>query len=581
MRRTAAGLLLIAGLLPLDVAGTVFAQESANASSDDGSALIDQETLPTATELKGPRPQADPSVLAPAATTLPESIDSLKSPPSLALPNLPDQVRIRELRPITLAEAEQLAEVNSPNLKAVALQVQQAKSSLRASISRWYPTLDLRANGLPQYLSSENRSFESNGTELTNPLNSLNSLTDSLQDEATQRTTESQRTSQVTSANFSAQLRWNLIDPARVPEISAARDNFERVRDSYLIALRDLRLTVATAYFNLQRFDESVNVGKQSVISSLISLRDARARYQAGVATKLEVLEAETQLARDQDLLTESISNQVKARRSLARITDLPQDVTPTAASPSRIIGVWNPSLQESIIAAYAFREELDQFILDISINNSNANAALAAVQPVLGIYNNFTSQRFERQQYQDSRTRDLNGWSVDNAVGLSATWNIFDGGRARAEYRRNKQRAEESAYNFANQRGVIRFQVEEGFYNLRASQKKIRTTSREILSQREALRLARLRFQAGVTTQREVVENQRDLTRAQLRYVTAIAEYNISIAELKRRTGLDQVTSCPDLDLPAEKAQPAASEDVLIEPTPNIPACQASLLGS
>jgi len=567
--------------LPLDVAGTVFAQESANASSDDGSALIDQETLPTATELKGPRPQADPSVLAPAATTLPESIDSLKSPPSLALPNLPDQVRIRELRPITLAEAEQLAEVNSPNLKAVALQVQQAKSSLRASISRWYPTLDLRANGLPQYLSSENRSFESNGTELTNPLNSLNSLTDSLQDEATQRTTESQRTSQVTSANFSAQLRWNLIDPARVPEISAARDNFERVRDSYLIALRDLRLTVATAYFNLQRFDESVNVGKQSVISSLISLRDARARYQAGVATKLEVLEAETQLARDQDLLTESISNQVKARRALARITDLPQDVTPTAASPSRIIGVWNPSLQESIIAAYAFREELDQFILDISINNSNANAALAAVQPVLGIYNNFTTQRFERQQYQDSRTRDLNGWSVDNAVGLSATWNIFDGGRARAEYRRNKQRAEESAYNFANQRGVIRFQVEEGFYNLRASQKKIRTTSREILSQREALRLARLRFQAGVTTQREVVENQRDLTRAQLRYVTAIAEYNISIAELKRRTGLDQVTSCPDLDLPAEKAQPAASEDVLIEPTPNIPACQASLLGS
>ena len=97
------------------------------------------------------------------------------------------------------------------------------------------------------------------------------------------------------SANFSAQLRWNLIDPVRVPEIAAARDNFERARDSYLIALRDLRLTVATAYFNLQRFDESVNVGKQSVVSSLISLRDARARYQAGVATKLEVLEAETQ----------------------------------------------------------------------------------------------------------------------------------------------------------------------------------------------------------------------------------------------------------------------------------------------
>ena len=100
-------------------------------------------------------------------------------------------------------------------------------------------------------------------------------------------------------------------------------------------------------------------------------------------------------------------------------------------------------------------------------------------------------------------------------------------------------------------------------------------------LSQREALRLARLRFQAGVATQREVVDNQRDLTRAQLRYVTAIADYNISLAELRRRTGLDQVASCSAIDLPAEKSQFSAPEEVQIKPTPNIPACQASLLGS
>ena len=99
MRRTAASLLLIAGLLPFDVVGTVFAQDSAEVSSDDGSALIDQQTLPTATELKGPRPQADPSVLASPATTLPESLDSLSSPPTLALPNRPEQVRTDLHRP--------------------------------------------------------------------------------------------------------------------------------------------------------------------------------------------------------------------------------------------------------------------------------------------------------------------------------------------------------------------------------------------------------------------------------------------------------------------------------------------------
>ena len=566
MRQIAASLLLIAGIVPVQNAGVASAQEASDLSSGNGAALIDQSTLPTAIETQGSRPQADPSVMPPAATTLPETLKPLNSPPSLALPNQPDQVRIREFRPLTLVEVEQLAEVNSPRLKAVALEVQQAKSSLRAAISSWYPTLNLPATGLPQYLSSQQQFYDRN---VINPDGS------SGQQEPVRFTEED-------SANFSAQLNWNLIDPRRVPEISAARDTFERARDSYLIALRDLRLSTASAYYELQRYDSQVNVGKQSVAASMLSLRYARARFQAGVATKLEVLEAETQLSRDKDNLSSFLNFQLRARRDLARIINLPQDITPTAASPSKIVGIWEPSLEESIIAAYSFREELDQFILEISINNSGANAALAAVQPVLGLYNNFTARRSDSQVTQEPSTNsDVYGWNMGNSVGLRATWNIFDGGRARAEYRRRKQAAEASAFQFANQRGLIRYQVEQSFYDLRTNQQNIRTTAREVLSQREALRLARLRFAAGVTTQREVVDNQRDLTSAEVRYVNSLADYNITIAQLRRYTGLDQVVSCPPLDLPADKAQTPESEEVQIKPTPIIPACQASLLGS
>ena len=569
MRRTAAAVLLIAGVLPVGLTEIVRAQETAERSSADGAGLIDQTTLPTAIELKGPRPQADPTVLPPAATTLPETLDSLQAPPSLALPDQTDQVRVRELRPLTLSEVEQLAEVNNPNLKAVATQVQQAKSGLRASLARWYPTLNLSANGLPQYLAGEQQTFDQRRTEIIDP------ITDTAEDAG--RLTNTSRW----SANFGAQLNWNLIDPGRVPEIAAARDSFERARDTYLIALRDLRLEAAERYFILQFQDDSVTIGQRSVRASLVSLRDARARYQAGVATKLEVLEAETQLSRDQQLLTDALLEQVKARRDLAALLDLPQDVTPTAASPARVVGIWEPSLQESIVAAYAFREELDRFILDISINNSNANAALAQVQPTLSIFNSFSTQRFQGETNSAPPLEtQVYGWSLDNTLGLSATWNIFDGGRARAEYRRSKQRAQESEFNFATQRNTIRREVEGSFFDLRANQEDIRTASREVLSATEALRLARLRFQAGVTTQREVVDNQRDLTRAQLRYVGAISDYNRSIAELRRYTGLDQVASCPTLILPAEKPEETGVEAIPIEPAPNIPACEASQMG-
>ncbi len=535
-------------------------------TSNDGSALIDQSTLPNAIDLKGSRPRVDPSVVPPAATTLSEPLLPLDAPPNLALPDTTSEVRIRQLRPLTLEEVEQIVEVNSLTLKAAALQVEQSKSMLLAALSAWYPTINLSANGLPQYLGGEAYYFAPPAFEGADP-------------------TITRTISQQQSATFQATAQWKLIDPARVPQIAAARDTFEKARNTYLIALRDARLNAAIQYFALQKADEGVRIGKQSVGQSIVSLRDAMARFQAGVATKLEVLEAETQLARDKQTLTKYLADQSKGRRDLASILDLPQDITPTAASPTRVLGVWQPSLEESIIAAYTFREELDGLILDISINNSNANAYLAAIQPVLSLFDSFSTTKTQGQSGVPAASSNVDwgnySWSQQNAVGLSVTWSLFDGGRARANYRYSKQKAQESETQFASQRNAIRQEVEDSFYTLLAAGQNIETTSREVISARESLRLSRLRFQAGVTTQREVVNTQRDLTQAEVRYADSIVVYNSSLARLSRRTGLDSIQACQRNELPSKKPEPAGYTNVPIEPTPHKPACEASALQS
>ena len=52
-----------------------------------------------------------------AATKLSPGIRDLSAPNSLALPTKPEMVRIQQLRPLSLAEILNLAEVNNPNLK--------------------------------------------------------------------------------------------------------------------------------------------------------------------------------------------------------------------------------------------------------------------------------------------------------------------------------------------------------------------------------------------------------------------------------------------------------------------------------
>ena len=345
-----------------------------------------------------------------------------------------------------------------------------------------------------------------------------------------------------------------------------------------MIALRDLRLQAAQSYFDLQQADDQVRIGQESVRASLVSLRDSKARFQAGVATKLEVLEAETQLARDQQLLTSALASQSIARRALATLLDLPQTITPTAQDPSRVLGVWQPSLQESIVAAYAFREELDQVLLDISIANSQANASLAQVQPFLNIVAGLDAGWYDGNQPIVGSQDVESGASYDASIGLNFSWNLFDGGAAAAQARQNRQLAQENRFRFAQRRDGIRFEVEESFYELEKNNRNITTTAREVISARESLRLARLRFQAGVTTQREVVDNQRDLTNAEVRYSSAIADYNKRLAELRRRTGLDQIVSCPAQSMSGVK--PAGVSDVPVEPSRLLPACQAATPG-
>ena len=541
------------GLIGLPLAA--LASSPALSGSKDQPAVNSVATppqIPLAPAVLGPRPRLNPKVAPTAATQLKSGVGDLGGPNIMALPTKPEMVRIQQLRPLGLADVQNLAEVNNLNLKAIASQVDQAKSNLRAKLALWYPTLNVSSTALPSYATGQNY-VKQGGTTRPSDIDRY-------------------------GLDVSLAAAYALINPQRVPTVAAARDQYEKAKYQYIVSLRDLRLQAAQAYFDLQQSDDSVRIGQESVRSSLVSLRDAKARFQAGVATKLEVLQAETQLARDQQILTNGLASQSVARRALASLLDLPFNVTPTAKDPTRVLGVWNASLYESIVAAYSFREELDQVILDISIANSQANAALGAVQGFLNVFTTFGYNQFSGNSGNVLGVT-TSGSQYDTTFGARYSRTIFDGGAADAEYRQAKQLAQQNRFQFGQRRDAIRLEVETSFYELEKNNRDIITTSREVISSREALRLARLRFQAGVTTQREVVDSQRDLTQAEVRFSQSITDYNKRLFEISRRTGLNQVMSCSMPALPAVK--PVGSSDVPVEPTPLIPACRAAAPGA
>ena len=471
----------------------------------------------------------------------------LNHPEDLSLPVNSREVLIKTYQRIKLEQLENILLINNPTIKIYLEKIDQAKSLLRKSLSLWYPTLNLTANGIPQYLESNN-------------YNKSDSIADT--------------SSKQWSSSLSAQIQWDLINPARIPEIAAAKDGLEQAKYSYSIVMKDLKLEAKKRYFNLQKANEEIEVAKKSIESSTLSLKDAEIRFESGVGTKLEILEAKTQLARDKQFLNTKIGDQKIGQRVLAEILNLPENVTPLIDSQTRLIGVWDATLEESIIAAYSMSEELKNILLDISISNNDANSALAAGKPKLSITNTFTSTFNKGEINKISPNTNNESSTFSNTIGLNASWYIFDGGNSKSLYKFNKSKSEEAKLNFAKERAQIRKEVEEVFFKLESAKLNIEASYSEILSARESLRLADLRYKSGISTQREIVNNQRDLTDSKVRYIVAVTNYNTLLTDLSRETGLiDKIKPC-DIKVKDENP-PNLKETIILTESNLIPLCQ------
>ncbi len=199
--------------------------------------------------------------------------------------------------------------------------------------------------------------------------------------------------------------------------------------------------------------------------------------------------------------------------------------------------GDWEFPLEETIILAYKNRAELEQFLVQREIDEAQKQIALSQIRPQISLF-----ASYDLLDVLDNDDVDLtDGYTV----GARLRWQFFDGGASKAGAKQEEIDAELAEVRFSDQKNTIRLQVEEAFYNFTANKENIKTATLAVKLAEESLRLARLRFQAGVGTQTEVIQTQSELTTARGNRLRAIIDYNQSLNQLLRA-----VTNLPDNEL-------------------------------
>ena len=467
-------------------------------------------------------------IIQPAQRSISETINLNPSKNLLSLPTKPEEVNTPTQTPITLEKAIALALKNNKEIQSGKLQVESDTAALREAKADLYPTLDLDGGfdyGNEAFLESlSDDTIDDSVDELIaeNPNLSEAEARTIIEDEYSDY--------DVASAEISANLAlsYDIYDGGfRGANIRSAAKTL-RLSQLDLEALTEQAVyETARDYYSLQNNDALVEIQAAAVIDARQTLNDARLLEEAGTGTKFDVFSAEVALAQAMQALTSAQEDRNIARRQLAETLSIAHDSDLATADPIEVIDTWKLSLPESIVLAFKNRAELEQFFLQKDISAEQRQIALSAARPTISAAASYGI---------DDDFKDSYDASDPYTMGLSLQWRLFDGGAAKAGARQAEKDIEIAETQFANQRNQIRFAVEQAYFGLESNLKNMTTATQEVDLAEESLRLARLRFNAGVGTQTEVIDAQTDLSTARGNLLTSIIDYNQSYVELKRQ---------------------------------------------
>ena len=511
---------------------------------------------------------------APAETTdiikpAQQPIDDLEQlnpdPDPLSSPTQPEKVEVTSQKPITLEQAIELSLDNNPDIRQARLELEQAEFALREARAAWFPTLDLGSG-----LTYSNSAFLDSPTEQ----NIDSRVEDELEDnpDATEQQVRPAVEDQFTNTesatfNFNNDLTlgWNIYNGgARSAQINTAEKQLRSAELGLKTAIEVSTFETSRDYYGLQDSDAQVEIEQASVEDAQQTLKDAQLLERAGLGTRFDVLRAEVELAQARQRRSTAKANQNISRRQLAETINVAHDTELSTADKIEEAGVWELSLPESIVRAFKNRAELEQLLLEREIGDEQRKLALSQVRPTL-------SANAAYALNNDFENDDVD-FNDSYQVGLNLQWRLFDGGAARAAARQSEKDIEIAETQFTNQRNQIRFDVEQAFFQLESNKRNIGTATKEVELAQESLRLARLRFQAGVGTQTDVIDAQTQLTTARGNLLSSIIQYNQSYVDLQRQVSDVSETSLEELQeeqvLPEEEAveENATEEDLPIE---------------
>lgn len=251
---------------------------------------------------------------------------------------------------------------------------------------------------------------------------------------------------------------------------------------------------------------------------------EARARFRAGVAARLDVTRAETTVATARASLAGAKATTAQARRTLAAAIG---QNTPVAGEPKfpETPAVASQPL-ETLEATALAHPDLRVAQSQLAEAEANRRGAEAAGAPDLNADGSY-----------GIRARDFQG-APNFQAGVSVNWPLFTGFSVTNQAEAARAQAQTVEANFQARRLTLLRDVDNAYLALQGSKEAVPAAKAAVDAARANLTQAQGRYRSGVGSIIEVADAQSLLASAQGDWVRATTSYHLAIASLQRALG-------------------------------------------
>ena len=314
-----------------------------------------------------------------------------------------------------------------------------------------------------------------------------------------------------------------------------------------------VQFDVTAAYLHILLARASLRVQEDAIRQAEATLKDARARFEAGVADPDDVLRAEVHLSESRDAFVSAQEEELVALAQLNNVMGRP------AALPLRVLDLQppppaaRPSLEESLEMAAAQRPEIGFARHMVVAAQEGLVAAKAGVLP--RIFVRASTGRVDGAHV-------LTGWQA--GAGLHLEVPLYTGGRLHGEIHTAAAEVAAAVADAQTLLDGISLEVTRAFRSEVAAGQRIELSRTAVAEAQENLRLVRVKYRNGDATPTDIVDAEAALTRSQQRFNSAIYGYLAALARLDYAMGRQQGTILRQASVPEGAPAPLPKEQLV-----------------